>query len=353
MTLENNKEIKDEDTFNKEIERYARQLLIDEWDQKKLSKSTIFIAGVGALGSIVALNLAVMGVGKLILCDYDTVEISNLSRQIVFFEDDIGKYKVEAAKNNLMHWNSNVKIITYNTKLQKLDRSIFEKCDVIIDGLDTFSARRYLNSVAISVNKPLIHGGLFGWFGNVQFVIPKKTACLECQPLIPQNRLQKPCTPPGQVRREETQINNEIQAKIPSIISTNSIIAGIQTQLALKILFNLKLPEENFIFYDGLTDSFTKMKLNKNPKCIVCSDKYRIEGVNFAVSLEDTIRDIKDRIILTWGLQEPFKIMYKGKILSDDIKINSLNIKNKDTFFVWNKNIIQPMKFYAILTDKE
>ncbi|MHA1229487.1 MAG: ThiF family adenylyltransferase [Candidatus Helarchaeota archaeon] len=198
-----------------------------------------------------------------------------------------------------------------------------------------------------------MHGGLYGWFGNVQIVIPYKTPCLECNPLIPQKRLQKPCTPLGKIRKEErNEISKEVEEKIPSILTTTSIIAGIQSQIALKLILGLSLPEENYIFYDGLSESFTKLKLNKNENCIVCSDKYKIKGVDLAVSKDDTIRDIKDRIIMTWGLPEPFNFVYKGKIMNDEIKLSELNIKNKDTFYVWNKDILQPMKFYAILSDE-
>ncbi|MHA1248933.1 MAG: HesA/MoeB/ThiF family protein, partial [Candidatus Helarchaeota archaeon] len=106
---------------------YARQMLIDDWDQDKLYNATVFIAGVGALGSIAALNLSLMGVKNLILCDYDTVEISNLSRQILFFEEDIGEFKVNAAKKNLLRWNPTLNIEIYNSPLQKLDKKIFQE----------------------------------------------------------------------------------------------------------------------------------------------------------------------------------------------------------------------------------
>ncbi|MBD3230054.1 MAG: hypothetical protein GF329_17885 [Candidatus Lokiarchaeota archaeon] len=351
--INNSSNSSDESTLDKELERYARQILIEEWDQDKLSKSTVFIAGVGALGTVVSLNLALMGVRKLILCDYDTIELSNLSRQILFFKEDVGNFKVDAAKKNLKLFNPNVIVETHNSKLQELNKKVFEEVDVIVDGLDTFGARRWLNSFAIDIQKPLIHGGLFGWLGNIQIVIPNKTACLECQPLIPRKRLQKPCTPLGEVRRKDRNIiDKEVEEKIPSILTTSSIIAGIQSQIALKILLGLKLPEENYIFYDGLSESFTKLKLNKNESCIVCSEKYRAKGVEFAVSKNDSIRKIKDRLIMTYDLDEPFKLMFKGKILGDNKKIRDLEIENRDAFFVWNKNIVHPMKFYAIITEK-
>ncbi|MHA1268717.1 MAG: ThiF family adenylyltransferase [Candidatus Helarchaeota archaeon] len=343
----------DENTLDNESKRYARQILLEEWDQEKVSNATIFIAGIGALGTISAMNLALMGVKNLILCDYDTVEISNLSRQVLFFDEDIDLFKVDAAKKNLYHWNPDLNIKTFNSRLQDVDKKVFENSDIIIDGLDTFSARRWLNSMAVSLNKPLIHGGLFGWFGNVQIIIPNKTACLECHPLIPQKRLQKPCTPLGKVRSAERKDVEKLEdKKIPSILTVASIIAGIQSQIALKIILNLPLSHENYIFYDGLSNSFTKMHLIKNENCIICSDKFKTKGVELAISEEDTVRSIKDRIIMTWDLNEPFNFMFKGKILDDSTQIKDLHMKNKDTFYIWNKDILQPMKFYAIFSDE-
>ncbi len=347
------KQILDENTLDKELKRYARQIMLEEWDQDKVSNATIFIAGVGALGTIAAMNLALMGVKNLILCDYDTVELSNLSRQVLFFDEDIGAFKVDAAKKNLYRWNPDLDIRIFNSRLQEIDKKVFEGSDIIIDGLDTFSARRWLNSMAVSLNKPLIHGGLFGWFGNVQIIIPGETACLECHPLIPQKRLQKPCTPLGKVRSaERKEIVESDDKKIPSILTVASIIASIQVQVALKIILNIPLSHDNYIFYDGLSNSFTKMYLAKNENCIICSNKYKTKGVELSISNDDTVRTIKDRIIMTWDISEPFNFMFRGKILEDSTKIKDLQMKNRDVFYVWNKYILQPMKFYAIFSDE-
>jgi molybdopterin/thiamine biosynthesis adenylyltransferase len=333
------------------LERYNRQMRLKEWNQEKLCSSTVFIAGVGALGSVIALNLAMMGVGHLVLCDFDTIELSNLARQVLFKNEDIGKSKVLVAKAALESINPTIKITALNQKLETIDQKVFEQCDAIMDGLDTFEARRWLNSVAVTLKKPLIHGGMFGWMGNVQVVIPFKTPCLECHPLIPQERLQKPCTPPGEARKEQEKAQEEEQ-KIPTLATVSTVIGGIQSQEVIKILLNSDKILNGFLFYDANSETLTNVELIQNQNCIVCG-KYRIEGVNFAIDGEDTIRDIKNRVIMSWGLQEPMRVAIKGVIQEDATKIKGLQLKEKEPIFVWDKTPSKPLKLYAILKEKE
>ncbi len=335
-----------------DLERYNRQMLLKDWNQEKLLNSTVFIAGIGALGTIIALNLAMMGVGHLILCDFDTVELSNLARQVLFEEEDIGKAKVLAAKNALKRINPTIKITTYNKKLETLERKIFEECDVIADGLDTFEARRWLNSLCVTLNKPLVHGGMYGWMGNVQVVIPFKTPCLECHPLIPQQRLQKPCTPPGEARREERKEEEGEKEKIPTIATVSTVIAGIQSQEIIKILLSSDEILEGFLSYDGRSESLTKVPLVQNPNCIICGE-YRLKGTDFAIDEKDTIRAIKNRLIMTWGLQEPIRVVIRGVIQEDTVKIQDLHIKENEPIFVWDKLLSKPLKLYAVFKAKK
>ncbi|MDD1778877.1 MAG: HesA/MoeB/ThiF family protein [Candidatus Helarchaeota archaeon] len=333
------------------LERYNRQMRLKEWNQEKLLSSTVFIAGVGALGSVIALNLAMMGVGHLVLCDFDTIELSNLARQVLFKNEDIGKSKVLTAKTALEGINPTIKITALNQKLETIDQKVFEQCDAIADGLDTFEARRWLNSVAVTLKKPLIHGGMFGWMGNVQVVIPFKTPCLECHPLIPQERLQKPCTPPGEARKEQEKAPEEEQ-KIPTLATVSTVIGGIQSQEVIKVLLNSDNILNGFLFYDAKSETLTNVELIQNQNCIVCG-KYRIEGVNFAIDEEDTIRDVKNRLIMAWGLQEPMRLAIRGIIQEDATKLKGLHLKEKEPIFVWDKTPSKPLKLYAILKGKE
>jgi molybdopterin/thiamine biosynthesis adenylyltransferase len=346
-----NPEAEEEPETQLTLERYSRQMRLKEWNQEKLSNSTVFIAGVGALGSIIALNLAMMGVGNLILCDFDTIELSNLARQVLFKNEDIGKLKVLTAKTALEQINPTIKITALNQKLETIDQKIFEQCDVIADGLDTFEARRWLNSLCVTLKKPLVHGGMFGWMGNVQVVIPFKTPCLECHPLIPQERLQKPCTPPGEERKKIEKEQPE-EKKIPTLATVSTIIAGIQSQEIIKLLLNSDKVLTGYLFYDANSETLTNVELVLNQNCIICG-KYRLEGVNFAIDEEDRIRDIKNRVIMSWGLQEPLQVAIKGIIQKDEAMIKDLNLKEKEPIFVWDKSPSKPLKLYAILKEKE
>ncbi|MHA1604402.1 MAG: ThiF family adenylyltransferase [Candidatus Freyarchaeota archaeon] len=323
----------------KEVEgRYHRQEILEGWNQEKLSQSTVLIAGVGALGSMVAVFLALMGVGKLILVDMDTVELSNLNRQLLFTEKDIDEYKARVAAEKLREINSNVYVIDRNESLVNVPRRYFEESDVIVDGLDNFEARRWLNSVCVGLNKPLVHGGMYGWYGNVQVVIPYITPCLDCQPLLPRERFQKSCTPPGK-KREKVE-----PPKFPGVSTITAVLSGIQAQETLKILLNLSPLIDNYLFYDGLNQSFTKIKLERNPKCIVCSDKYKLEGIEYAVDKEETIRELKDRLITTLGLVEPIRVIHKTRFVEDNTKIRDINLSSGELIYIYDKSLGKPLK---------
>ncbi|NVM03802.1 MAG: HesA/MoeB/ThiF family protein [Candidatus Helarchaeota archaeon] len=329
--------------------RYARQILLKEWDQQKIRNGKVFIAGMGALGCVVAQNLVLMGIGKLIICDFDTIEKSNLSRQMLFLESDINMPKSTVAKNRLIKLNPDIDILAFNKKIQEISPKIYEECDVIVDGLDTFEARRWLNSISIDKKKPLVHGGMYGWLGNVQVVIPFKTACLDCQPLLPQERLQKPCTPPGKKRKKTKRVKKA--PKIPSLLTISTIIGGIQAQEVIKLLLGVEKVLDRFLFYDGLSQTFTLMKLNRNPNCIVCG-KNRISGVNFAVDPQDTIRDLKNRLIMIWDIKDPMKVIVKGVIRNDNVQLSKIGIQNKEPILIINKEMAKPLKIYAIIQEK-
>ena len=338
------------DQLQDDLGRYNRQMLLENWNQEKLLNSTVFIAGVGALGTIIALNLAMMGVGHLILCDFDTIELSNLARQVLFENKDIGKLKVVTAKEALARINPTIEITAIEKQLETIDQKVFEQCDVIADGLDTFEARRWLNSLCVTLNKPLVHGGMFGWMGNIQVVIPHKTPCIECHPLIPHERLQKPCTPPGEARKEEEEEKEE-EEKIPTLATVSTIIAGIQSQEIIKLLLGKDNILDGILFYDGQSETLTNVPLIKNPNCIICG-KYRSEGIEFAIDKEDSVREIKNRLIMSWGLKEPIRVVFKGVIQEDSVKMKEISIREKDVLFVWDKLLSKPLKLYAVLKGK-
>jgi molybdopterin/thiamine biosynthesis adenylyltransferase len=170
--------------------RITRMTVCDQWDQEKMEKATVFVAGVGSLGCEVAKNLILMGIGRVILCDYDDIELSNVSRQMLFRDDDVGKKKVYVARKHLLRMNESSFIEAYSQRIQELPENIYEECDVLISCLDSFVPRRYLNSASVSLEKPLVDGGIKGLQGVVYAFHP------------PPNRMQRVQSHDGPGRTE-------------------------------------------------------------------------------------------------------------------------------------------------------
>jgi len=138
------------------LERYDRQLRIEGWDQENLARARVVVVGVGATGCEVSKNLALMGIGRLILVDNDVIELSNLSRQMLFLDEDIGKPKAIVAADRLRRMNPLIVVEPYFEDVRNLGESIFEGADVIVSCLDNWPVRRWLNSLAVELDKPLV-----------------------------------------------------------------------------------------------------------------------------------------------------------------------------------------------------
>jgi molybdopterin/thiamine biosynthesis adenylyltransferase len=329
--------------------RYARQLIAEDWKQEKLKAAKVLIAGIGALGSVVSTNLVSLGIGEIILVDFDTVEISNLNRQFIFREKDIDRPKATVASEYLRELNPDVRIQVYNADLHTIPKAVFESCNVIVDCLDTFEVRRWLNSVCISLKKPLVHGGIYGWLGNVQVVVPFKTPCLECQPLIPAERLQKACTPLGERRKTEEKekvFEEEEKKKVPSIPTVSTLVGGIQAQETLKLVMGEEGTKilDNYLFYDGKSESFTQVQLRRNPDCIVCGEKFSLKTIEYAIDKEENVRSLKDRLIASWGLVEPIRVISNGVILEDNVKMRELGAGENEVLYVYDRSLFKPMR---------
>lgn len=328
--------------------RYDRQVIAESWKQESLTSSRVLIAGVGALGSVVAMNLVALGIGEIALVDFDTVETSNLNRQFLFREQDVGKPKADVASKYLSELNPAVRIHVYNDDIRAVTREVYTSCSVVVDCLDTFEDRRWLNSICVDTKKPLVHGGMYGWFGNVQVVIPFKTPCLECQPLIPAERLQKACTPLGERRKRESnrEREKEEESKIPSFSTVSTIIGGMQAQETLKLVLGGEETRtlDNYVFYDGKSGSFTYLQLQRNPECIVCGEKYLLKTIEYAIDGNESIRSLKDRFVMSWGLVEPIRVILKGQILQDEKRVGELSVGKEDSLYVYDKSMYKPIR---------
>ena len=235
---------------SKESGRYNRQIRIfGEEGQGKLKNTKVFIAGAGGLGSPISIYLAIAGVGKIRMVDNDVVELSNLNRQILHWDKDIGKRKPESAEKKLKEINPDVEIEVISETLAETNAlELVNNADLIIDAMDNFPTRYLLNRAALAKNIPFFHGAIYGFEGQVTTIIPGKTACLRCIfPKAPQ---------------PET---------FPVIGVTPGVIGLIQATEVIKYITGIgELLSGRLLLWDGLNSSFEEIAVERNPECADC-----------------------------------------------------------------------------------
>ena len=163
---------------------YDRQKRIAGWDQSKVSNATVMVIGVGATGNELVKNLALTGIGKIIIIDFDLIEKSNLNRCVLFnIDEDIdGKYKVDVVKKSVQILNSDVKVLALKKQLNEIDKSIYKQSDIICSCVDNIEARIEANNYAYYYDIPFIDSGIDEYFGSLQAVYSEvpDAACLQC-----------------------------------------------------------------------------------------------------------------------------------------------------------------------------
>ena len=165
-----------------EKKRYSRQIrLFGEDGQERLKRTSVFIAGAGGLGSVISLYMAAAGFGKIRICDCDTVELSNLNRQILHANADVGRAKAKSAYETLTGINPEIEVeaLVETISEENIDQ-LLQGCDIIMDAMDNFPVRYLLNRAALQRKIPLFHGAISGYQGQATTIIPGKTACLAC-----------------------------------------------------------------------------------------------------------------------------------------------------------------------------
>jgi adenylyltransferase/sulfurtransferase len=235
-----------------EQERYDRQIMIGEIGQKgqeKLKRSRVLIAGAGGLGSPVAIYLTAAGIGMIRMVDHDHVTLSNLNRQVLHWEEDIGRRKVDSARAKLRHLNREVEFEGLAETITESNVSkLVTGCDVIVDAMDNIPTRYILNRCAIEKHIPFFHGAVNGFEGRVMTILPRETACLRC--------LYRGPVP---------------QEKFPVIGVTPAVVGSIQATEVIKYLVGMgRLLTNRLLIYDGLEASFSEFTVEKNPHCDHC-----------------------------------------------------------------------------------
>lgn len=238
--------------------RYSRHILLPQVDvagQQALLDAHVLVLGVGGLGSPVAMYLAAAGVGELTLLDFDTVDLSNLQRQVVHTEGSIGFSKVESARERLEQLNSGIKV---NTLARKLDEpellEMVRSADLVVDCSDRYSSRFALNRVCVAARKPLVSGAAMGLDGQlISFDFRKESSpCYAC--------LYQPSSDEGPSCAEAG-----VLAPLVGVIGTMQALA------AVKIIIGLDTPLAELQCFDARSSRWQALKLSRRASCEVCS----------------------------------------------------------------------------------
>ncbi len=242
---------------SQDLQRYSRQIMLEEIGfigMEKLRNSKVCVVGVGGIGNPVVTQLNAMGVGKIRIVDRDVIEISNLHRQHLYTEQDIGKVKVEAAIEHLKRRNTDVEIEALPISVTPYTaENIVKGFDVVIDALDSIDARYALNDACIKQHIPLIYAGALGMLGSVCTILPYDSACLRC--IFP-------------ALSEDDMPTCSTEGVHPSILY---LVGGIQVSEAVKILLGQKPSLINTLLYIDLNElSFERIKMFRHDECSAC-----------------------------------------------------------------------------------
>jgi thiazole biosynthesis adenylyltransferase ThiF len=245
---------------DQQIERYSRHIILKEVGgkgQQKLFDGKVLIIGAGGLGAPVALYLAAAGVGTIGIIDADDVDLSNLQRQVIHFTADIGKPKVESAREKMQAINPDVTVVTYKEWVTAANiNSIIADYDFIIDGTDNFAAKFLINDACVLAGKPYSHGGILQFVGQTITILPGQSPCYRC--LFPQ-------PPPKDA------IPTCSQAGVIGVLP--GVIGSIQATEAIKFLLGKgDLLAGRILMYDALGMKFRNVAIKRNPNCPLCGE---------------------------------------------------------------------------------
>jgi molybdopterin/thiamine biosynthesis adenylyltransferase/rhodanese-related sulfurtransferase len=245
---------------NDEIARYSRHLIMPEValdGQKKLKAAKVLTVGTGGLGSPLALYLAAAGIGTIGIVDFDVVDESNLQRQIIHGTSDVGRPKVESARDKILDINPNVNVVVHEEALTSENAlEIFRDYDVIVDGTDNFPTRYLVNDACVLLGKPNVYGSIFRFEGQASVFWAEEGPCYRC--LYPEP------PPPGLV---PSCAEGGVLGILPGTIGI------VQATEAVKLILGIGEPLiGRLMLYDALGMSFREMKLRKDPDCPICGE---------------------------------------------------------------------------------
>jgi molybdopterin/thiamine biosynthesis adenylyltransferase/rhodanese-related sulfurtransferase len=280
-----------------EVRRYSRHLIIPDVamdGQKRLKNAKVLAVGAGGLGSPTLLYLAAAGVGTLGIVEFDTVDESNLQRQIIHGQSDVGRSKAESARDSVKEINPLVNVVLHETRLDSDNVfEIFSQYDLIVDGTDNFATRYLVNDAAVLLGKPYVWGSIYRFDGQASVFWSEHGPCYRC--LYPEP------PPPGMVP-------SCAEGGVLGVLCAS--IASIQTTEAIKVLTGIGEPlVGRLMVYDALEMTYRSIKVRKDPNCPLCGENPTItqlidyeefcgvvseEAVNAARGSTITVGELKD-----------------------------------------------------------
>src|SRR5271163_5113900 len=253
---------------NDQIRRYSRHLILPEVGlagQKKICSASVLCIGAGGLGSPIAMYLAAAGIGKIGIVDFDTVDFSNLQRQIIHGTADVGRSKAESAKDTIERINPHCEVVIHNTRISSENAiDLIRPYDIVVDGTDNFPTRYLTNDACVLLKKPNVYGSIFRFEGQASVFAPHLNGpCYRC--LYPEP------PPPGMV---PSCAEGGVLGVLPGIIGC------IQANEILKLALNVGTSLiGRLLLFNALDMKFRELKLRRDPQCPICGDQPTIKAL--------------------------------------------------------------------------
>jgi molybdopterin/thiamine biosynthesis adenylyltransferase len=260
-----------------EQDRYHRQNLITWWDQTRLREATVLVVGAGALGNELVKNLALIGVGRIVVCDLDRVENSNLARCVFFRPGDEGRSKADVLAERAEELNADVHVVALVGDVRlTAGLGLFADADVVLGGLDSREARLFVNQACWKTTTPYVDGAIEGLMGSVRVFIPPDSACYECTMSEQDHQLVASRQTCALLSREDM-----LAGKVPTTATSASVVAAVQVQEAVKILHLDRLGEPALAGsgyqFVGLTHDSYVVRYARREDCL-SHDTYDLDG---------------------------------------------------------------------------
>lgn len=247
-----------------ESDRYGRLRLISWWRQERLAEAKVLVVGAGALGNEVLKNLALVGAGRIFIIDFDSIEATNLTRSVLFRAGDAGKAKAERAAAAIKSLNPEVKVVARNGNvITDLGLGVFAEMDVVIGCLDNREARLWINRQCWKVSRPWVDGAIQEISGVTKVFVPPASACYECGMTEADYRLINLRYSCPLLKREDV-----AEGKVPTAPTISSIVAGLQTQEALKLLHGLPVKPGTALVFNGESNNFYSTAYQRREDCL-------------------------------------------------------------------------------------